>query len=338
MKLLIYTPVFYPSIGGIETINSILAHGFSLNKFEVIVITPTPNPYNNDSLYDFKIIRDTSFKTLWKYYKWSDIYLQSVLSLKGVWPLLFKRKKWVIIHHTCSFYSWDQSPTIISYLKHFITRFASNIVVSDAVGRNLRLSNYKIIWNAYNNQIFKCINIERRRNFIFVGRLVTEKGINLLIDAYYNYLKSSKNRWTLTIIGDGPEKDKLSEQVSQYNLNDFIEFRGRRMGEDLVYELNMHHTLIIPSVCKEAFGIVALEGIACGCLCLVSDGDGLQEATDKNAILFKKGSVIDLTNKMLCAETSIFKPKNYLKEIDMHLSKYTPEYMTTKYINHIQSL
>lgn len=336
MKLLIYTPVFYPSTGGIETFNSLLAQGLASNGFEIVVITPISDSCD-DSQFNFKVVRGADFKVFWRYYKWCDVYLQSVLSLKGIWPLMLKRKKWIVVHHTCSFYSWDQSPTAISYLKHIVTMFAKNIAVSNAVGINLKLSNYKVIWNAYNNKVFKCLNWNKRKDFIFVGRLVTEKGGNLLIDAYNDYLKLSKYQWKLTIIGDGPEKEDLARLVSKYGITDFVSFKGKRTGNDLVHELNIHHTLIVPSLCKEAFGIIALEGIACGCFCLVSDSDGLQEAAGARAILFKKGSVKDLVKKMLYAETNDYIPMEHLNEIIAHLSKYTPECMIRQYITYIQS-
>lgn len=49
--------------------------------------------------------------------------------------------------------------------------------------------------------------------------------------------------------------------------------------------------MIVPSIYNEAFGIVTLEGLACGCRCIVSDGDGLHEAVGKYGTLFIKGDI-----------------------------------------------
>lgn len=69
-------------------------------------------------------------------------------------------------------------------------------------------------------------------------------------------------------------------------------------GESLNKELNDHKFQVVPSTWGEAFGIVALEGMASGCIEICSDSDGLQEAIGNNGFLFKKGDVIDLTIRM----------------------------------------
>lgn len=127
MRLLIYTPAFYPNTGGLETINMIICEQLSQNGFDVTLITPQYNPRNDDSRFDYKVIRDTSYKSLWHWYKWCDVYVHSVLSLNGIWPLLIWPKTWVAIHHTCYFHVWDGKPTFISRLKKFASKFAKNI-------------------------------------------------------------------------------------------------------------------------------------------------------------------------------------------------------------------
>lgn len=338
MKILIYTPVFYPHIGGVETITKIIAEQLSENGNDVVVITPTPNT-NKEIIQKYTIIRDTKFKTLWKYYKWCDIFIHSVLSLKAIWPILsFKNKKWIAIHHTCYFYPWDKRKNLNSMIKQYLTRFSNNIAVSEAVGKNLHLKHYTVIKNAYNNSIFKCNNTSTRRNFIYVGRLVTEKGVNLLIKAFYNYTQKSKERYSLTIVGDGPEKKHLLNIVHKYNLEDLIQFKGALCGESLVNELNKYKCIIIPSAYKEAFGIVALEGIACGCYCIASDGDGLQETIGDIGLLFQKGSIEDLTQKMLMIDTIQWNPKEKENTISKHLSQFTIEYVGNQYVKYINQL
>ena len=46
----------------------------------------------------------------------------------------------------------------------------------------------------------------------------------------------------------------------------------------MVEELNRHEIMVVPSRWNELFGVVALEGMACGCAMLVSDGGGLPDA------------------------------------------------------------
>lgn len=331
MKILIYTPVFYPNTGGVETINMIICEQLYNHGFDVTLITPLCNPNNDDDKFPYRVIRDISRKSLWHWYKWCDVYVHSVLSLNGIWPLLVRPKKWVAIYHTCYFHVWDRKPSIISRIKCFASKFAKNIAVSKSVADKLGLHNVTIIHNAYNSQLFRITNTSKREGFIFVGRLVTEKGVDLLIESYKLYSERSSNPYKLTIVGDGPEIENLKIQASGYN----IQFVGRKQGEDLVHELNNHACMIVPSVYNEAFGIVALEGLACGCRCIVSDGDGLQEAVGSCGILFKKGSANDLADKMLLGETS----KNIDYEVvAKYLERYTSDAIGKKYINYFNSL
>lgn len=331
MRLLIYTPAFYPNTGGLETINMIICEQLHKNGFDVTLITPQSNQNEDDKKFPYRVIRDTNLKSLWHWYKWCDIYVHSVLSLNGIWPLLIWPKKWVAIHHTCYFHIWDGKPSIISRVKCFTSKFAKNIAVSKAVADKLHLHNVTVIHNAYNSQLFKITNTSERKGFIFVGRLVTEKGVNLLIDAYKLYSAKTSNPWNLTIIGEGSELQKLQKQALGYK----IQFIGKKYGEELVKELNNHACMIVPSVYNEAFGIVALEGLACGCRCIVSDGDGLQEAVGNCGTLFMKGNVKDLSEKMFLEEKA--KTIDY-ETVAKHLEHYTSIEVGRQYVEYFNSL
>lgn len=331
MRLLIYTPAFYPNTGGLETINMIICEQLHKNGFDVTLITPQSNKNEDDKKFPYRVIRDISCKSLWHWYKWCDVYVHSVLSLNGIWPLFVWPKKWVAIHHTCYFHAWDGKPTIISRIKYFTSKFAKNIAVSKAVADKLGLHNATIIHNAYNSQLFKITNTGKRAGFVFVGRLVTEKGVDLLLEAYKLYSVRSSNPWGLTIIGDGPEMKKLQNMALDYK----IQFIGKKYGEELVEELNNHACMIVPSVYNEAFGIVALEGLACGCRCIVSNGDGLQEAVGNCGILFKKGDVNDLAEKLFREENTNSTDYGLISK---HINLFTPEQIGNKYVEYFNSL
>lgn len=328
MKILIYTPAFYPSTGGLEAINMIIADQLTIKGFDVVLITPEQNHLGDDKKkFKYQIVRDVGRSSLWKWYKWCDVFVHSVLSLNGIWPLLFYPKKWVVIHHTCNYYIWDQNKTIISRLKMFASKLAVNIAVSNAVASYLDLPNVTVIKNAYNRELFTTINHCQRKGFVFVGRLVTEKGVSLLLNAYRSYCRRSESPYCLTIIGDGPEVDKLKQMANEYD----VCFKGLLTGQLLVNELNKHACMIVPSVYNEAFGIVALEGLACGCFCIGTDGDGVQEAIGECGVLFKKGDADDLALKMYEFEQATFNTQEYTAKVQKHLSHFTPEYVGTQY-------
>ena len=98
MKILIYSPLFYPSIGGIETVISILAHEFVTHGHSVKLVSQVPA--TDAKIFPFEVIRQPSKQSLLKLMHWCDVYFQGCISLKGIWPLLMIRKPWVVTHQT----------------------------------------------------------------------------------------------------------------------------------------------------------------------------------------------------------------------------------------------
>lgn len=337
MKLLIYTPVFYPSVGGLETMNLLLATEFSNHGYEVGLMTPIPCNERID--VNFTVVRATDNATLWKYYKWCDVFFHSALVLKKAWPVFVRPKKWVIAHHSCSF-NWNQKRDFSSFLKWFLSNLAHNIVVSNAVGRKLKLCRkYSVIYNAYDNHTFKLSNYSPRRDFVFVGRLSREKGADLLIKAFAMYYNKSQYHFHLTIIGDGAELRKLQELARQHNMEPYIHFKGVMRGEALVNELNRHSCLIMPSSCYEAFGIVVLEALACGCYVLGSDGDGIQEAMGVCGTTFKKKSEEDLSMNLLKYEKQDAESfQNHIEKASAYVSHFSPQIVAKKYMDYFAGL
>ncbi|MFM6526875.1 MAG: glycosyltransferase family 1 protein, partial [Dolichospermum sp.] len=77
----------------------------------------------------------------------------------------------------------DGSESWQDYLKKFITRFATNISVSHAIAKLLPVPS-TVIPNSYRGDIFYEIpEIHRNQELVFLGRLVSDKGANLLLEA-----------------------------------------------------------------------------------------------------------------------------------------------------------
>jgi glycosyltransferase involved in cell wall biosynthesis len=93
----------------------------------------------------------------------------------------------------------------------------------------------------------------------------------------------------LTIIGTGPEEGALKALTHELNLQEQVEFAGAKSGEELARLLNQHRIMVVPSRWAEPFGLVALEGIACGCAVIGSEEGGLKEAMGPCGITFKNG-------------------------------------------------
>lgn len=289
---------FYPSIGGIETITENLANEFIRKGHKVTIITRTPANSTIKS-FPFKVLRNPSYTALYKAYKQCDAYIHQSISLKYVWPLLLTKKPFFIVYHQVG---WEKG--IKGKIKRVASLFAHNICVSNTTAKSYNLKNYNIIYNAYNDNIFKCTNNSNaRQDITFVGRLNKDKGIYLLIDAFNDFKQKIKSNYHLNIIGDSPERDKIKRYAAKTKFASDIYFLGAMQPEQIAYILNKTHIQAVTSTLpyREAFGIVALEGLACGCIVVGSDGDGIEEALHSAGIIYQNGNRQDLCEKIIKA-------------------------------------
>jgi glycosyltransferase involved in cell wall biosynthesis len=100
-------------------------------------------------------------------------------------------------------------------------------------------------------------------DLIFVGRLIKEKHVDMLVRAFSMLLQEFPD-CTLLILGDGPERESIGFLVRDLALEDRVILQSFLDSHDEVISLmKSSHVCIIPST-REGFGIAALEALACG--------------------------------------------------------------------------
>jgi glycogen(starch) synthase len=113
---------------------------------------------------------------------------------------------------------------------------------------------------------------------LLVGRLVYEKGFHLALDALAPVIRARKRpqRVRFVVAGTGTAEAELKSQAKRLRLGRAGTFLGW-VGDDTLHALyRIADLCIVPSI-YEPFGIVALEAMASGCLCIVADTGGLRE-------------------------------------------------------------
>jgi glycogen(starch) synthase len=334
MKILIYSPSFYPNIGGVETIISALAHEFIHVGHEVKLISQTPAPDNNE--FPFEIIRKPSINIFFKLMYWCDIYFQACVSLKGIYPLFFIHRPLVITHQTW-YCQKDGRASWQGHVKLFVTRFATNISASHAIAKMLPVKS-TVIPNSYRGDIFCEIpEISRNRELVYLGRLIPDKGVSILLEAL-SKLKLSGLTPSLTIIGTGPEESNLIEQAKYLEIKDQVTFAGAKIKRELSELLNVHKIMVVPSLWDEPFGIVALEGIACGCVVIGSEGGGLKDAIGDCGVTFPNGDAVQLANIIFDLLTHPEKLNTYRIKSQVHLERHTSKFISKSYLDVFKQL
>ena len=110
---------------------------------------------------------------------------------------------------------------------------------------------------------------------LLVGRLVYEKGFHLALDALAPIARR-RGDVRFLVAGTGTAEAELRRQARRLGLGSHGEFLGW-VGDDMLHSLyRIAQVCIVPSI-YEPFGIVALEAMASGCLCVVADTGGLRE-------------------------------------------------------------
>ncbi len=327
LRIVFYSYAFYPLVGGIESVSMVLATEFTRLGHEVRVITTTPAAVELDTDLPFLVLRNPSRKKLGATIRWSDVYFQNNISLPALWPAIIFRKPWVVAHQT-----WlravDGRVDLASQLKLFATRFASASVSISLAMADQFSTRQDRIGNSYDAAVFREIDgIARDQDFIFVGRLVSDKGMDSLLDALALLVEKHPESH-LTVVGGGEDEAYLREQTERLHLAKRVHFVGVKRGDELARLLNRHRVLVVPSRWEEPYGIVALEGLACGCLVVGSERGGLKDAIGPGGLTFPNGDVSALAGAM---EKSLTTTRDDAA-VRAHLERQSPTAVARAYL------
>ena len=98
-------------------------------------------------------------------------------------------------------------------------------------------------------------------HFLVAGRLIYRKGHEFLLDVLKKL--PAELRYTCTILGSGPELDKLQKKCSRNGLDSCVQFREKVPFHEMTEIYRKTHVLIMPSI-RETTGSVLLEAMSKG--------------------------------------------------------------------------
>jgi glycosyltransferase involved in cell wall biosynthesis len=335
MRILIHGR-FYPSIGGIETVVSILAREWVKAAVDLAVVTDVPYDPDQQREFPFPVYHRPPPSRFLRLLRAHDVFIHFNVSLRALWPLLVVRRPFVASHH--GFYVVDVAGhrDWREKFKLTVARCASgNIAVSEAVQRDIGVP-CVVIPNPFDAEVFYDRgNQARPSDVVFVGRLVSDKGADLLLKALA-LLARRGIQPQVTIIGDGPERAALERLVRELDLNSQVRFTGAKSQKEVAEELRRHRILVIASLWKEPFGIVALEGIACGCAVIGSSGGGLAEAIGPCGVTFPNGDVDALAQRIEQLLSNDKMVAELLSHAHRHLARHHPQGVAQQYLQVIR--
>jgi glycogen(starch) synthase len=334
LKILLSSHAFAPSIGGIETVSGLLAAEFSKLGHTVTVVTQTGEESGDH--FSFPIVRRPSVPKLFNLVRWCDVFWQNNLSLRTVWPALCLRKP-VVITHQGSYCRPPAGFDLALRLKHAVVNRVTSVAISQYVASCFKTRSI-VIPNPYDACVFHIASpaTQRRDELVFLGRIVSEKGLDLLLDSL-GRIRLRGRRPRLTVVGSGPELTAMQSLAARLGIDDQVSFIGPKRGAELAEILSHHQILVVPSRYDEPFGVVALEGIAGGCVVVGSSGGGLPEAIGPCGVTFTNGDAEALARVL---EKLLMQPNERERlsaQAPQHLAQFHPVRIADRYLDLFRS-
>ena len=254
---------------------------------------PLFSPYNRKTL---KLINKINPEII----IYENMLDTSILKLKR------NKNKFMVIQHV-----HGCLPNKQRYYKNIKNTIAvSNFIKQDWL-KECPAANVKILPNAINEKHFDISKITKEQKFtlrqqlgisptdfvvLYTGRIVPEKGILQLIEAFEQI---NEKNIKLLIVGDinSGRKVKRSEYMKQIEDKIKNNFSIIKTGfipyETLVNYYAVADVQVIPSLCEEASGMTAIEGNYCGLAQIITNSGGLPENCSSSTIIIdKNGDVV----------------------------------------------
>jgi len=255
-------------------------------------------------------------------------------------PKLFKKRCIATIHGL----DWQRAKwggfatKYIKFGEKVAVKYADEIIVLSKGVQDYFLKTYGrntvFIPNGVNKPIVTEANLVKRKwglekdsYLLFLGRLVPEKGVQYLIEAFQKVQTDKK----LVIAGGSSDTEEFMKQLKKMSQNDNrIIFTGFVQGEMLDELYSNAYLYILPSD-LEGMPLSLLEAMSYGNCCLTSDIAECTEVVEDRAIVFKKSNIKDLREKLqiICDDENLVQGYKD-KAADFICKKYSWDDVTWK--------
>jgi len=329
MKVVISSYSFLPDIGGVATVQSVLASGFIRAGYDVTVVTTAPGPTTG---YGYRVVRNPGPLELTRLYTEADILILANLSIKLFYPLLFLRRPFGLHHHSESAARLSHSWISVDLLRRSILHRAINFVASAYLGRKIGVMHHVLYPFANPEHITPAVKmpVKERRGAIFVGRIEEEKGILYLLDRW-PAVREILGVDELRIVGDGALRPEI-EAIIATGKAPGVRYVGRLSLAETAQEMGRAAYALVPSLWAEPFGTVALEALAAGAMVVLSNRGGMSEGTGDLGFVFDPDDEKDFESALVRARrlresllSSDEERANYDAAVARHIARFSPE-------------
>jgi len=372
MKILLYSSVFWPSIGGVETITQTLADNIVMLGYECMVVTETVLNGKKELESNYSIHRNPNMNKRLELARQSSLIHSNGSSVRMFPYALIFRKPFIWTHNgyqvSCidglGWVDGESAPLtplksvyfhfkrrgltfiLIQMVKLIYRRYVAykadlNIACSNWVAKKQPLKNQITAYTPYplRNFVDSQEIIPVFYDFIYIGRLVSEKGVDDLLRAFSLLISENNHKdRKLLIIGDGNKKNELESLSRELSIEKNCTFAGSKTGTELVSLISQSKIGVVPSRWEEPYGGITLELMASGKNLIVSERGGHAECAGESALKFSNGDYLSLFKCMkLLAEDENLAKKQLITAIKQ-VEKYDEVKLSENYLKIYQQV
>jgi glycogen(starch) synthase len=301
-------------------------------QFEITLVTQTPAGNYADNTNPFRTIRQPDLFKLWQLVRKSDLVHAAGPALAPLLLSLLAGKPFVVEHHgfqticpngqlliepagvPCPghFMAGRQTECLrcnsnqgwvatyklwlLTFVRRFLcTQAKANISPTQWLGDLLLLPRTVPVPHGLEavEAVSRPAPLPDTPVIAFLGRLVTTKGLRVLLEAA-RILRDQNRSFELLIIGDGPERRSLEQFAHDAQLDECADFAGRLSGPQLEASLARASAVVVPSLGGEVFGLVVAENMLRGLPIVASDLGAFVEVLGDTGLPFRTGDAVAL--------------------------------------------
>jgi glycosyltransferase involved in cell wall biosynthesis len=192
--------------------------------------------------------------------------------------------------------AWIRQALLLRLRRAVAFRLAANVAISHWMAQRQPLPRLQVIPNPVSLAAHPWSPpASRPIPLLFLGRLVSEKGLDVLLEALALLAAApAPLHPRLLVVGDGPMRQPWQQLTLRLGLAEQVSFAGAHPAAELPALLNQARIGVVPSAWEEPMGLVAVELLAAGLIPVVAERGGLAENIGSFGRCFANGDAAAL--------------------------------------------
>lgn len=210
---------------------------------------------------------------------------------------------------------------------------------------NCETENSILIPNGISNSFFEKmsnrVEIDSELKLLYCGRLShRDKGVLFLPEFLERFSLYFDERFSLSIVGDGPARKELERMIDEKCLRSFVSVKGSLKKDNIIQEMKEAHFLISPSL-SEGFGLSIIEAQASGCIPVAFLIEGVTDyiiQDNVNGLLCEYGDINSMYERVHDTFKNMPKMNRLNKAAIINAKQFKIENTANEWINSVDKI